>query len=77
MKKFRVFRGAVSDINGKMMGCGLIYNAETAKDAVRQDEEHIRAIFGQTGPLNVWVGTKPHPIVSVSELVLVAESDWR
>lgn len=75
MAKFRVVRGGID--NGRKWGIGSTYEADNAKAAVAKDEEETRKAFGCPGPLGVFAGTKPAPIVAVFELVPVPESDWR
>lgn len=74
-RRFRVVRGET--VNGRTWATGSNYTAPDARAAVRADEYETRKAFTGSGPLGVFSGAKPHPVIAVYELVPVPAEVWR
>lgn len=70
MAKYRVMRGTTE------LSIGATYTADSAKDAVRQDNESTAKIFGEPDALGLYEGVGPAPILAVYELIPVPVEEW-
>ena len=73
MKKFRVVRASTHGT--RTFSFGTTYDAETARDAVRRDNQAVNSRDSTMGGLLHPI--TPAPVVRVYELTLVPESEWK